>query len=94
MQFIFFLDLPKWQDKPNPTECLEKSLLEICGEDAKIKTVGEIIEVEVDGKTATIDLNSLHTTCSDQLLHHLISSVCQKMMHTVTPVCPSTSSKQ
>ncbi|VDN56052.1 unnamed protein product [Dracunculus medinensis] len=87
-------NLPKWQDKPNPTECLEKSLLEICGEDAKIKTVGEIIEVEVDGKTATIDLNSLHTTCSDQLLHHLISSVCQKMMHTVTPVCPSTSSKQ
>jgi len=46
-----------------------------------------VIAVEVDGKSAQIDPKTLQiANCSDQLLHHLLSSITQKMAHTLLPI--------
>jgi hypothetical protein len=48
---------------------------------------GAVIEVEVDGKSAQVDPRTLQiANCSDQLLHHLLTSITQKMAHTVLPI--------
>lgn len=79
---------------------LEKTLKEICGPDSKITSSVEAIEmnsttgvaekhfvnVEVNGKTAKIDVESLHIQCTDQLLQHLLSSVSQKISHCLLPI--------
>ncbi|VDK44339.1 unnamed protein product [Gongylonema pulchrum] len=90
---LLLTDLANLKVKPNGVECLKKSLSEICGDRAQIRVVDNSIELEVDGKNAKIDLDTMHITCTDQLLHHLISSVCQKMMNTLLPVCSSTAAK-
>jgi len=43
--------------------------------------------IEVDGKSARVDMTSLNVHCSDQLLYHLLVSVCQKTVHSLTPIC-------
>uniref|UniRef100_F1KYI8 Cleavage and polyadenylation specificity factor subunit 3 n=1 Tax=Ascaris suum TaxID=6253 RepID=F1KYI8_ASCSU len=86
--------LGKWDEKPEPAECIRKTLIEVCGDDAVVDVVGHSIHLEVDGKSANIDIDTMQITCSDQLLHHLISSVCQKMMYALTPVCSAAPSKQ
>lgn len=91
---IVITDLGKWDEKPEPAECIRKTLIEVCGDDAVVDVVGHSIHLEVDGKSANIDIDTMQITCSDQLLHHLISSVCQKMMYALTPVCSAAPSKQ
>ncbi|VDK87823.1 unnamed protein product [Onchocerca ochengi] len=86
-------NLAKWNVKPNEIECLMKTLSELCGDEAIIRNTGNTIELKVDGKEAKIDLDTMHITCTDQLLHHLISSVCQKMMNSLLPVCTLTVAK-
>uniref|UniRef100_A0A0N5AE44 Cleavage and polyadenylation specificity factor subunit 3 n=1 Tax=Syphacia muris TaxID=451379 RepID=A0A0N5AE44_9BILA len=82
-------NLGTWDQKPDTVLCLKKALSEICGETGVIRINGDVIELEVDGKTACIEVANLRITCTDQLLHHLVSSVCQKMMHTLSPICAS-----
>ncbi|KAL7072218.1 hypothetical protein ACQ4LE_008528 [Meloidogyne hapla] len=49
--------------------------------------LNSIIELQVDGKSAQIDPKTLQiANCSDQLLHHLLTSITQKMAHTVLPI--------
>uniref|UniRef100_A0A915EN74 Cleavage and polyadenylation specificity factor subunit 3 n=1 Tax=Ditylenchus dipsaci TaxID=166011 RepID=A0A915EN74_9BILA len=48
------------------------------------KTLKEILEV--DGKTAKIDVETMHITCTDQLLQHLLLSISQKMLSTMLPI--------
>lgn len=90
---LFVSDLAKWNVKPNEMECLMKTLAELCGDQAIIRMTANAIELEVDGKEAKIDLDTMHISCTDQLLHHLISSVCQKMMNSLLPVCTLTVAK-
>uniref|UniRef100_A0A183V3P7 Acid-sensing ion channel 5 n=1 Tax=Toxocara canis TaxID=6265 RepID=A0A183V3P7_TOXCA len=77
--------LGKWDDKRDAVECIRRTLVEVCGDNASVRVAGRWIELEVDGKTAHIDVDNMHVTCSDQLLHHLVSSLCQKMMYALTP---------
>ncbi len=70
-----------------------KTLAELCGDQAVIRMTTNAIELSVDGKEAKIDLDTMHISCTDQLLHHLISSVCQKMMNSLLPVCTLTVAK-
>lgn len=83
----------KWNIKPNEAECLMKTLIKLCGEQAIIRVTASAIELTVDGKEAKIELDTMHISCTDQLLHHLISSVCQKMMNSLLPVCTATGAK-
>ncbi|KAH7703994.1 hypothetical protein AAVH_28828 [Aphelenchoides avenae] len=65
---------------------LHKVLRDINGKEAQVAVNGTVISVEVDGKTATVDSDSLHIACDDQLLQHLISSVCHKIASTLATV--------
>lgn len=82
-------NLGKWNVRQDLTECLKKSLVEICGDSAIIRAINGNIEVHVNGKSANICVDTLQICCPDQLLHHLISSICQKMVNALTPVCAS-----
>ncbi|KAI1717764.1 pre-mRNA 3'-end-processing endonuclease polyadenylation factor c-term domain-containing protein [Ditylenchus destructor] len=65
---------------------LEGTLRELCGKSANISTKDGAVTVEIDGKTGTIDVNTMHVTCTDQLLQHLLLSISQRMLNTVMPV--------
>jgi hypothetical protein len=75
--------------------CGERSRVEIVpkmetGDEEEMGTknaAATVIKVEVDGKSAQIDPKTLQiANCSDQLLHHLLSSITQKMAHTLLPI--------
>lgn len=77
-------------------EALRKTLKTICGESATVeqcvevgadgKTERPVLNVEVNDKTARIDVESLSIQCNDQLLQHLLSSITQKMSHALLPL--------
>ncbi|KAF7638119.1 hypothetical protein Mgra_00002347 [Meloidogyne graminicola] len=83
----------------NVEKVLLGAIRELCGPKSKVElsipqqtqTTSEgtsnekssIIELEVDGKSAQIDIKTLQiANCSDMLLHHLLTSITQKIAHT------------
>jgi hypothetical protein len=60
--------------------------MEICGDEAEISNKDSSVLVKVDGKEAQIDTISMQITCDDDLLHHLLTSVCQKLSHTLSAI--------
>jgi hypothetical protein len=90
-------ELPRWDTVIDYAECVRIALVEVCGQGAEVtRRTAEhrdtVIEVRVDGKTATVDTETGIVQCSDQLLYHLLVSVCQKTVATVTPVVAQSSS--
>lgn len=81
---------------------LEKTIKEICGPESKItssvdsvddktnittdKNVKHYVNIEVNEKIAKIDVETLQIQCTDQLLHHLLSSVSQKISQCLLPI--------
>jgi hypothetical protein len=64
-----------------------KKLDEMEMDSTRAESTGTVIEVEVDGKSAQIDPRTLQIgNCSDQLFNHLLSSITQKVAHSILPI--------
>ncbi|CAD5234979.1 unnamed protein product [Bursaphelenchus xylophilus] len=69
----------------NRIDAFKATIREICG-DVEIEQDNDVLKVVVDGKEATIDTNTMHITCSDLLIQHLLGSVCQKVSITLAQI--------
>ncbi|VDK42048.1 unnamed protein product [Anisakis simplex] len=84
--------LNKWNSEIDLMGSIRKTLFEVCGDEAVVHIVNGSIQIEVDGKQASIDIETMAITCSDQLLYHLLSSITQKIIYALTPVCSANTS--
>uniref|UniRef100_A0A914CAF8 Cleavage and polyadenylation specificity factor subunit 3 n=1 Tax=Acrobeloides nanus TaxID=290746 RepID=A0A914CAF8_9BILA len=80
--------LPQIEDSTEELKikAMQGALHDICGQNARVKFEEGIITAEVDGKTAKIDVNTMNISCTDPNLQHLVTSVCQKLNATLTPI--------
>uniref|UniRef100_A0A915MML1 Pre-mRNA 3'-end-processing endonuclease polyadenylation factor C-term domain-containing protein n=1 Tax=Meloidogyne javanica TaxID=6303 RepID=A0A915MML1_MELJA len=78
---------PKSKVELTTTILSQKESAEGTSNETQQNNLNSIIELQVDGKSAQIDPKTLQiANCSDQLLHHLLTSITQKMAHTVLPI--------
>ncbi|KAI6170836.1 hypothetical protein M3Y97_01117000 [Aphelenchoides bicaudatus] len=67
-------------------DAFTQMIMEICGDQAQISYQDSNLIIKVDDKEAQIDAQTLQIKCNDDLLHHLLTAVCQKISQTLAPI--------
>ncbi|GMR48536.1 hypothetical protein PMAYCL1PPCAC_18731, partial [Pristionchus mayeri] len=78
--------LPNSEDIVWTSDAVEQTIKDVCGDDSVMEVDGSVIKVQVDGRQATVDTNTLGVESEDPLLTHLLTSLTSKTAASVSKV--------